>query len=475
MQLSKYLGDKPFWKVTLRLALPIALQNVLTSSFALVDTMMVSRLGDLALSSVGMAGQWSWLITLLGFGLCSGMTMFVSQYWGIRDIKGIRRTLGIALMLCLIVSGVFMLVALISPESIIWCFNKDADVIAVGSRYLRIACMSYPAVVLTLVMSSFLRSTEEVVLPLCVSLVTVIVNAVANYTLIFGKFGFPEMGVTGAAIGTLISSWLGPILLMMFSLKSRNLLVGPIKELTAFTKSHLKEFLRRSLPVVFNEGLWALGMVILNIIYANMGYEYYAGMTIFKTFADLTFAFYAGMGNACVVMVGKSVGKGLIRRAIGDSTRFSVLVPLSTVVIGGLTVIFRHQLISVFSTGDNLSTTTLSTALSITVFCSLEAIIRNIPYIHVVGVFRSGGDTFTGMYLDMFGLWCCAIPGVLIAAHVFHLPFVAVVMVAYLIDDIPKAFFCIKHFLSRRWLKPVTDEGKAGLLAFNEGREEEIL
>ncbi len=473
MQLSKYLGDKPFWKVTLRLALPIALQNVLTSSFALVDTMMVSRLGDLSLSAVGMAGQWGWLVNLLSFGICSGMAMFVSQYWGVRDIKSIRRTLGMGLMMCLILSGIFMTVALIAPEAIIWCFNKDVNVIAVGSRYLRIACLSYPAVALTFVMSNLLRGTEEVMLPLGVSIVTVIINAVANYTLIFGKFGFPELGVTGAAIGTLISSWLGPILILLFSLKSKNLLIGPMKELTAFTKTHLKEFLRRSLPVVFNEGLWALGMIVLNVIYANMGYEYYAGMTIFKTFADLAFAFYAGLGNACVVMVGKSVGRGLIRRVIEDSTRFTVLVTLAGLVIGGLTILFRHPLISIFGTGDNLSTVTLSTALAVTLFCSIEVVIRNIPYVLIVGVFRSGGDTVTGMYMDIGGLWLRAIPGALLAAYVFHAPFIVVVMIAYLADDIPKAISCIRHFLSRRWLKPVTEEGKAGLLAFNEGRNEE--
>ena len=116
MKLTKYLGDKPFWTVTMRLAFPIALQNVLTSSFQLVDTMMVSRLGDLTLSAVGMAGQWGWMAMLLGFGLCSSMSVFVSQYWGVKDLKGIRRTLGITIMLCLLMTGCFMASALLAPE-----------------------------------------------------------------------------------------------------------------------------------------------------------------------------------------------------------------------------------------------------------------------------------------------------------------------------------------------------------------------
>ena len=146
MKLSNYLGDKPFWKVTLRLALPIALQNVLTSSFQLVDTMMVSQLGDVTLSAVGMAGQWSWLVNLLGFGLCSGMSVFVSQYWGVRDLKGIRRVLGMALITCLLLSGIFMTIALAAPEFVLRLFNQDPAVIEAGCRYLKIACLSYPAV-----------------------------------------------------------------------------------------------------------------------------------------------------------------------------------------------------------------------------------------------------------------------------------------------------------------------------------------
>lgn len=467
MKLSKYLGDKPFWQVTLRLAVPIALQNLLTSSFALVDTLMVSRLGDIPLSAVGMAGQWSWLMNLLCFGLCSGMSVFVSQFWGIRDLKGIRRTLGMGLLSCLLLSSLFLAVAAIWPGFVLNLFNKDPAVVEAGCRYLRIACISYPAVALTLVMSNLLRSTERVMLPLAVSAVTTVVNAFVNYSLIFGKFGMPEMGVAGAAVGTCVSAWAGPVLIALFSIRSGNLLTGSVKELFAFTGRHLKEFLRKAAPVVLNEGMWALGIITLNMIFSNMGYEYYAGMTVFKTFGDLAFSFYAGLGSACVVMVGKSIGQGKIQRGLADALRFSVLVPLAGVIVGGLCILLRHPLISIFSAGDNLSATALETALAVTVFCSAEVALRNVSYVQVVGVFRSGGDTTVGMLLDLGSLWLISIPAALIAARVFHAPFLVVVMVAYLLEDIPKDILSLLHFKSLRWLKPVTPEGKAGLEEYN--------
>ena len=334
MKLTNYLGDKPFWKVAARLALPIAVQNMLTTSFTLVDTMMVSQLGDVALSSVGMAGQWGWLVTLLSFGLCSGMSVFVAQYWGVRDLKGIRRVMGMGIFSCLLLTLGFALVAACAPAFVIGLFNQDSAVLEAGSRYLRIVCISYPAVALSNVLSTVLRNTEQVKLPMYVSIFTTLANAVVNYGLIFGKLGMPELGVEGAAVATCISSWLGPVLLVVFSAFRKNLLIGPLKELFSFRWDNLRRFFQRALPVVINEGLWAGGTLILNMIYSNLGYEYYAGMTIFKTISDLAFASFVGLGNACVIMVGKSVGQGKIQRAVQDATRFTVLVPLVAAIMG---------------------------------------------------------------------------------------------------------------------------------------------
>lgn len=456
---SKYLGDKPFWNITLKLALPIAIQNMLTSSFALIDTLMVSKLGDIALSSVGMAGQFSWLLNLVSFGLCSGMSVFASQYWGIKNYKAMRKVFGIAIITSLIVSSTFSLFGLIMPEKIIYIFNKNTEVIQSGAAYMKIACLSYPAVALTVIMSGFLRNIEKVKVPMYVSAITTVLNAFFNYGLIFGKFGLPEMGVRGAALATCISSWSGPVLLLSISLLQKNHMVKNIRDVLSFDLSLIKEFFKRAMPVVFNETVWALGIVILNTIYSNMGYEYYAAVTILKTIVDLSFAFFVGLGNACVIMVGKSVGSGKIERAVTDSRRFAILIPLTAVFVGGFIAIFRSSLISIFNTGENISELTLNTAKSIILFVGLEMCIRMVSYVQIVGIFRSGGDTFIGMICDVSSLWVLAIPAAAIASNVLHLPFISVLIIAYLAEDLPKCVFCLKHFFSLKWLKPVTNEG----------------
>lgn len=287
-------------------------------------------------------------------------------------------------------------------------------------------------------------------------------NAFFNYSLIFGKFGLPEMGVRGAALATCISSWSGPVFLLLISLVQKNHMVQNVKDIVSFDFGLIKEFFKKAIPVVFNEGVWALGIVILNAIYSNIGYEYYAAVTILKTIVDLSFAFFVGLGNACVIMVGKSVGSGKIERAITDARRFSVLIPMIALFVGGTIALLRTPLISIFNTGENISELTLNTAKSIILFVGLEMCIRMIAYVQIVGIFRSGGDTFIGMICDVSSLWLLAIPAAAIAANVLKFPFIAVLIIAYLTEDIPKSIFCLIHFFSLKWLKPVTKEGIEG-------------
>ena len=468
MVLSKYLGDKPFWRITIRLCIPIAIQNVLTSSFVLIDTLMVSRLGDVTLSSVGMAGQWGWLLGLVIFGLCSGMCVFTAQYWGVQDIKGMHRVLGITLCASLLVALAFFLPALCLPRSILRIFNQDPEVVLIGSSYLLIVCFSYPTVALSNIMSFFLRASDRVKIPMYVSAMTTVLNIILNYILIFGHFGCPALGVKGAALATCISAWAGPVFLYLISLKERNLLIAKPKDLFHFSLGDVGEFLRRTFPVVANETLWGLGTVVTSVIFSNMGYEYYAAITIFRTFSDIAFAFFIGFGNACVIMVGKSIGMGKIDRGILDARRFSILVPLLGVVLGAFILCFRTQLISIFNTSGTISDVTMQATMAILLIYALEVPFRNLPYVQVVGVFRSGGDTFKGMLIDLICLWLLAIPATYLCAYVFYLPFPVVFAVLYLVEDVPKCIFCLQHFHSLKWLKPVTPEGIAGLAAYRE-------
>ena len=458
----KYFCDGGFWRVALRLTIPIALQNLLISSFSLIDTLMVGQLGDVALSAVGMAGQWSWLLNIALFGVISGTSLYISQYWGVQDIDGIHRIYGIALTSSLAISTVFMLLGLLVPGAILSVFNRDPAIIEAGSAYLSIAALSYPAVAISNILATVLRSTERVRLPLAVSGITAVANALLNYAFIFGKLGMPEMGVRGAALATVISSWMGPALILLISLFQKNILITSPARIFHFTGAQVRAFYHRAAPVILNESLWGLGTLIFNVIFSNLGYEYYAAVTIHKTFESIAFVFFVGFCNACCIMVGKSIGAGKVERAVMDSRRFAMIIPAVSVIAGAAIILCRAPLVSIFNMGDNISELTLRTAQMIMLVYGLEMPMRFIPYIMIVGIFRSGGDTVTGMKLDLFSQWALSIPCTFLAAFVFDLPFVAVFAIMYICEDYLKSFLCIRHFLSDRWIRPVTAEGKRG-------------
>lgn len=451
--LSKWFGDRPFWKAAMRLALPIAFQNLLTSSFALVDTIMVGSLGDVPLAAVGMAGQWSWLLNVIMFGFTSGASVFIAQYWGRRQMDGIRHTYGLALAAASIFALLFTVIGFAAPEWVIRCFSPDPVVIEIGAEYLRYACWSYVGIAINQVACTCLRSTEEVKLPMYISFVSVAANAVLNAVLIFGLLGFPAMGVRGAAIATAVSSWLSPILLYIISFARRNILRVSVRKMLGFSWDFVKQYVLVSLPVLLNESIWAGGTVCYNMIFGHMGTSHYSALTVFRSIEGLAFVFFVGLCHACSVQVGKSVGRGDHESAVTDARRYCFIVPALSVVLGLVMIALRPVLLMPFNVAPDVA----ETARSIILVYGLEIGFRNIPYIMIVGIFRAGGDTKIGLWCDILTVWSMALPLTFLCGIVWKIPFIATYLVMLLTEDVVKVIICLIRFRSRKWIRPVSD------------------
>lgn len=462
----KLLNDKGFWKTTLRLTTPIVLQNILISSFTLADTLFVSQLGDVSLSAVGMIGQWGWLLNMVLIGISSGTSVFIAQYWGIKEIKKINMTCGIATVSAILISGLFTAFSLLFPSTVVNIFNNNPNVVTEGTSYLLIVCISYPAIAITNILSSVLRSVELVKLPTYVSVITTILNIFLDYGMIFGEFGFEKMGIKGAALATSISAWVGVFLILLVSFVTKNILFAPIKNTFGFKWFDIKLFYKKALPVIFNETMWGAGTFVFNIIFGHMGHEYFAAITILRSFENIAFVFIIGICNACSIMVGKSVGKGKIERGIQDTKRFLIIFPVISIIIAVIIYIFRAEFIGIFNMGNNISEVTLNSAMSIMAFYAFEFTIRQVPFLMIVGIFRSGGDTVTGVKYDLLTLWGLSIPATIIAVYVLNVPFTVAFAVMYIFEDYIKSIMCIKYYKSMKWIKPVTSEGKDGLTEY---------
>lgn len=452
MFIKKMFRDRDYWQFVFSLAIPIALQNLLSSSLAIIDNLMIGRLGDIAVGAVGVSAQVAQLVNIFLFGITSGGTIFAAQYWGKKDFEGIRRTYGLVMISCTVVSLIAAILITAFPKVVLGFYTNSQAIIEEGSKYLQIAGFSYVGIAVNLGFCTILRSTEEVKLPVISNLVSVAVNVIFNALLIFGLFGFPKLGIRGAAIATVIASLVNPIFIFTVSYLKKYVLRASFRQMFTFPKGFAGKFFSISLPVFFNEAMWALGVAGVNMVYGRMGESNIAALTITKTVENLAFVLMIGLCNACGVMIGKNIGEENYEKAHCYAKRFTLLVPALCVLIGGSIILLRPPILSLFS----LSEEAKHAAMILLLVFGFEMPLRNIPYISIVGIFRAGGDTKKGMLFDVSFLWSLSLPVAIVLGLVLKWDFLLVYPLVLLVEDIPKSFFCIRHTLSGKWMRSVT-------------------
>lgn len=448
----KFWKDKVFLKSMLAIAIPIALQNLITSSLNMVDTLMISSLGQASIAAVGLANQLFFFYILISFGINSGSSVFISQYWGKEDIPSIKKVLGLAVSISTLVGIVFTIIAFFFPEFIMSIFIKEPEVIKLGSDYLRIVSLSYIITAIGFAYSVALRSTGKPHIPMIVSGISFVTNTVFNYLLIFGKFGFPALGVKGAAWGTVIARVveIGFILYAVYSTKGP--LAASLKEMLDWNKEFVNKYIKTTYPVILNEAFWSLGQIMYSIAYARIGEEATAAVQIATTIQNVFFVIVRGLANACTVMVGNKIGGGDEKEAYKYAVNFLTISTITGLVLG-LCVSLTPDLTLKLFKGIDPGLYDLSKKLLITM--GIFFVIRMFNSTAIVGVLRGGGDTTFSAYLDIAGAWLIGVPLAFIGALVFKLP-VYYVMAIVSIEEIFKMVVVIPRMVSKKWIKNIT-------------------
>ena len=449
--LGRFFSDTHFFASLFRIALPIALQNLVASSVNMLDTIMVGRLGAAELAAVGLGNQVYFLLLILIFGIGSGSGVFTAQYWGKQDLAGIRRTVGMALALGLGASLVFLAVSAAAPRFVLGLYSRDPKVLDLGADYLRIAAWSFPAMAVSFVLSMALRGVERVRLPLVATIVSLSANLFLNWVLIFGNFGFPALGVAGAAYATVFSRWLEVAIVLTVSYARRYPPAGTLRELTRWNPEFVSRFAGIALPVVLNEWAWALGITFYNGIFARISTGAIAAFNIQNTFFQLSMVLFMGTANASAVMIGKRIGEGNREGAYDWAFRFAVLAPALGVAIGALLVPSVLALPLLF----RMEPEVLDQARAM-LFCLAAFFPAKVFNLHiVVGVCRSGGDTKFAAFYDIFGVWFVGVPLAALAAFVWHLePWIVFLLLN--LDEAAKLGLGLWRLSTRKWLRDVT-------------------
>ena len=436
-----------FYKRLASIAFPIMLQNLLQTFINMLDTIMVGRLGSTEIAAVGLGNQVFFVLNMILFGISSGGSVFIAQFWGKKDIDGIKRSLGIMLFLSLIASAIFTVGAIIMPATIIGWYSPDPRVVELGAQYLRIVGFSYIMTAISFAFTLAFRSTEHVHLPMFTTGASLATNAVFNYLFIF-VFGW---GVQGAAVATVISRAVEMIFTLSWSYSHHFEACGSLKTYFSFDRGFVAKFLKVALPVMINETFWGLGITVQNSIFAHAGTDAITAFNITGTISQLTWVFFIGLGNGMGVIIGKFIGAGDTDKARAYARRSVWFMPAMGAAIGIFLWPLSKTLPFFFKVEPSIISS--ATQMLLVLMCLYPICAFNMNWI--VGVCRAGGDTIFAALCEIGCLWIVSIPLGATAAFEWKLPAV-LIYVCLQSEQVVKVFLGMYRVLSGKWLHDVT-------------------
>ena len=455
--MRRIFGDAEFFRGLAAVGLPVALQNLLTNSLTLVDSLMIGRLGESAVAAVGVAGQFSHLMFGFYWGICCGGTTFFAQYFGAHDERGIRRAYGLTLALVLAVGLMFGLAAVCAPELVMRMYTDEPEVQVLGVRYIRIVGLSYIMTTFSMALSCLMRSIEQVRLPLIASVASLCVNTLLNYVLIFGHMGAPALGVEGAAIASCVAAAVNLGVLLGAAFRGRSIACTGWRQMFAWPSEFVAEYARKCAPIVANETFYGLALMTVNMVIGRQGEANMAAMTIFRTVEGLIYAFFRGLSSACTTMVGKRVGAGELERAVDYARWYARFTPLVAVAVSLMVLSVNRPLLALFDVGQGVRDMVVMMLWAYAVLAPF----RYCDYVQVYA-FRAGGESRMGMIFEIGGIWLITAPLTALCGLVWRLPFMWVYLATF-VEEIVKLPIETHYLHTLKWLRPVTPEGRAAL------------
>ncbi|MBO3443781.1 MATE family efflux transporter [Clostridium sp. CCUG 7971] len=446
--------NKRFYKVLISLCIPIIIQNLISTSVNVIDTVMISSLGETSVASIGVANQFFFLFNMSLSGITGGAGVFISQFFGKNDVNNIRKVTGFSTILAIILSLVFLIPALIIPTKIINIFSYDPEVVKQCIEYFSIVVFCYPMIAISTVFSMGSRGVRNPKLGMFCSAIALCVNIVLNYGLIFGNLGLPALGVKGAALATVIARIIELILIIgyVYFLKKDYILRFGIDNLKSLNSEFINSLLAKSLPIFLNDSLWAVGTVLYSVAYSKAGTSAIAASQIATSTGNFFIMTAVCIANGAAIMLGNELGADYINRAITYAKKFSILVFLAGLIFGGLLILNIPILLKVFTVSNNLAPDITKIFIIMGVLMAL----KSFNVLLVIGILRSGGDTKYALFLELGCMWLVSIPLTFIAA-LKGAPIYVLVLLTYS-EELVKFIFGMPRALSKKWATNIVKE-----------------
>lgn len=459
--LKKFVGDKAFYKMTLSIAVPIMIQNFITNFVSMLDNLMVGSLGTEQMSGISIVNQLIFVFSLAVFGALSGAGIFTAQFFGKNDNEGIRYTLRYKFMISLVLFTLAMLIFIFLDDTLINLYLHEGDdsgnlllTLDFAKKYLKVMLWGLFPFCVSQVFSSTLRETGETVAPMVAGFIAVFVNCCFNWVLIFGKLGFPALGVVGAAIATVISRYVECIVISVYIIRKRYRFTYFKGLLKGFhiPKNVFKDITFKGMPLLFNEFFWSLGMSLLSMAYSLYGISVVAGYSISSTVMNLANIAFISLGSSIGIIIGKQLGANQFREAVDTDRKLIAFSAFLSAVIGAFVFLVGNKIPLLYNTTPESKELAGYFIRVSALFIPVHSF-ANATYFTI----RSGGKTLITFLMDSVYIMCVSVPIAFSLYYVFKLPILYTFPIVQCID-IVKVLIGIILVKKKVWLNNIVEE-----------------
>ena len=435
-------------KEIVRLALPIALQQFMTALVGACDAIMLGKLSQDAMSAVSLATQVTFVFNLFMFAFMAGENMFVAQYYGKGDYKGISQVFSLVTKICGCIAVVFLAGSLFFPEQLMRILTNEETLIVLGSEYLRVIGISYVFSGIAQTFLAIMKNCGAVNMSTLINGVMVILNIALNAVFIFGLSGFPKMGIKGAALATVLAT----VVQFLWSVGYVLCRIRAVKfSLRSCEKKLFGRFWQKTVPLLINNLAWGIGFSMYSVIMGHLGTDAVAANGIANISKNLVVCFCLGLGNAGSIIVGNRLGADRLQEAkeVGETLTKTAII---AGIVSGLVLIALSPFITKMV---DLTPTARGYLQKMLLISSYYIAGKSVNCMTIGGIFAAGGDSKFGMLCDSVTLWCIIVPLGCICAFILKLPVMVVYFVLNL-DEIIKLPVVYKHYKKYKWIKNLT-------------------
>lgn len=440
--------ESGFSKSLIRIALPVTLQSLLQSSFSVIDQIMIGQLGSESIAGIGLGGKFASVYTVILGAVAAVAGIMAAQYVGAGNIKGLAKSFYLNLLIGSMIAGVFMTVCCLFPNGIMSLYTKDREVGEAAALYLRIYVLSFLPMAVSSMMAVVLRCIDAAVIPLLAGVFSVMLNTVLNYLLIFGKYGFPALGIQGAAIASVIAQIAALALTFLFFVKRLRSKGIRIPFDIRLAGQERMGYLGILAPILVCEFMWSLGENVYAAIYGHLGTWPCAAMTMTGPVQGLMIGALSGLSQAAGIMIGKLLGNEAYEQAYGDSKRLMKYGFAGSLMLSVLLLLTGRYYVMIY----NVEPQVQALAFQILVVFALVSPVKVQNMILGGGIIRSGGMTRYVMWIDLIGTWLFGVPLGLLAAFVWKLQIPYVYFILSL-EEMVRLLISLALFRKRIWMR----------------------